>query len=204
MTSLYKRRAFASVTACALAIAMGLATPAATYAAEDDLPIDAVPLIRPHTPTRGLQPSEEPLAPPTPEAAPLPEPSPAPQATPLEAAPQSAPAAEPGALPAPEPAIMRIHFDAGDATLSPAALADVQSFAASFKSRGGRVALKSYAGTAGDTSSNARRLALRRVLAVREVLIGQGINAERLQVQALGGARDAGPLDRVDIVKSGR
>jgi len=42
------------------------------------------------------------------------------------------------------------------------------------------------------------------VLAVREVLLAQGIAAERLDVRALGGARDSGAPDRVDIVYASR
>ena len=54
-------------------------------------------------------------------------------------------------------------------------------------------------GDSNDTSSTARRLALRRALSVRRELIDHGIVAERIQVRALGGTSDSGPQDRVDI-----
>jgi outer membrane protein OmpA-like peptidoglycan-associated protein len=192
MTISFQRWAFASVGVCALVLS--LATAIQVQAAEDDLPIDAVPLTRP-MPLRGLQPSTEPLAPPAPAEE-------APDAAPAQAAPATS--MTPATLPAPEAALLRIHFEPDDATLTPAAVAQIQAFAASFKTRAGRVGLKSYAGKPGATTSNARRLSLKRVLAVREQLLAQGISAQRLEVQALGGVRDAGPPDRVDIVKSGR
>lgn len=106
-------------------------------------------------------------------------------------------------LKAAEPALARIGFDPGGATLSQSAAADLESFVRAFGRRAGRMTLKSYAGEIGDTSTTARRLSLKRVLAVRDFLIERGISAERLDVRALGGARDAGPLDRVDITRGG-
>ncbi len=193
MTSRFQRRALISLAACFMLAAF--IAPTGAWAAEDDAPIDAVPLIRPGAPMRGLEPSNEPLAPPPSETAPLAEPQ-------TEAPPQ--PAVLPGALPAPEAALLRVRFQPDDATLDAAALSAINSFAAGFKTAGGRIGLKSYAGKPGDTSSNARRLSLKRVLAVREAMLAQGISAQRLEVHALGGTRDAGPSDRVDIVKSGR
>lgn len=209
----YQRRAFASLTALALIAA--IAAPLSARAAEDDLPIDAVPLIRPQAPMRGLEPSDEPLtapdAEPAPQTAPAPEtasPEPAaPEATdaqPARAVPPSEMTRPAGVLPAPEAALLRLQFAPDEAVLSAPGLAQLNDFAASFKARGGRIGLNSYAGNPGDTGSNARRLSLKRVLAVREALIAQGIDPLRMEVHALGGVRDAGPPDRVDIVKSGR
>lgn len=202
MISLFQRRAIASLTVCALGL--GFAMPGGARAAQDDMPIDAVPLIRPHTPSRALPPSEEYLS--APEAAPEPAQASAPaEETPQSAAPASIdPVTGASILPAPETAMLRISFEPDEAALSQTAVAQVQAFAESFKGKGGRIALKSYAGKPGDTGSNMRRLSLKRVLAVREVLLVQGISAERLEVRALGGVRDAGAPDRVDIVKSGR
>lgn len=111
------------------------------------------------------------------------------------------------AAPAPreaaEPALARIGFAPDAATLDRAAVADLDRFAGEFRRRAGRVALKAYAGEPGDTGPAARRLSLKRVLAVREFLIGRGVSAERLDVRALGGTRDAGPPDRVDITRTG-
>jgi len=193
MISPFQRRAFISLAACFMLAAF--IAPTGARAAEDDTPIDAMPLIRPGAPMRGLAPSDEPLAPPPSETAPI-------GASQTEAPPQ--PAILPGALPAPEAALVRVRFQPDDATLDAAAIKAIDIFAAGFKTAGGRIGLKAYAGKPGDMGSNARRLSLKRVLAVREVLLAQGISAQRLEVHALGGTRDAGPPDRVDIVKSGR
>lgn len=110
----------------------------------------------------------------------------------------------PSELPTPETAILRLLFASDSSTLDDKSTADISAFAASFKEHGGRIFLRGYAGAPGSTSSNMRRLSLRRVLAVRDYLLAQGISAERLTVQALGGVRDSGPQDRVDILKPGR
>lgn len=62
-----------------------------------------------------------------------------------------------------------------------------------------RVELEAYGGPKGDKSSDARRLSLRRALAVRQLLIDNGVPAERIDVKALGGADDSGTPDRVDV-----
>ena len=64
-----------------------------------------------------------------------------------------------------------------------------------------RVDLVGYGGNPGSSSSSARRLSLERALAVRQALIADGVPAERIDVQALGGvpANDHGATDRVDI-----
>jgi outer membrane protein OmpA-like peptidoglycan-associated protein len=170
-----------------LVAGMSLMTPAR---ADDNLPVDAVPLNVPLGPIRNtIQHDDEP---------------------PLASAPQAAPGAtatESAAediTKAPARAILRILFEDNDATLSDDARAAITRFAETFKVKGGRVALMGYAGKAGSTSSNARRLSLRRVLTVREQLLAHGISADRLEVRALGGVKDAGPEGRVDIVKSSR
>ena len=61
------------------------------------------------------------------------------------------------------------------------------------------VELEAYGGAKGDKSSDARRLSLRRALAVRQLLIDNGVPAERIDVKALGGADDNGTPDRVDV-----
>jgi outer membrane protein OmpA-like peptidoglycan-associated protein len=62
-----------------------------------------------------------------------------------------------------------------------------------------RVQLEAYGGTPGDKSSEARRLALKRALAVRQLLIDSGVPSNRIDVRALGGVDDKGPNDRVDV-----
>jgi len=66
-----------------------------------------------------------------------------------------------------------------------------------------RVQIQAYGGNRGDKGSDARRLSLKRALAIRQVLIDDGVAAERIDVRAMGGVDDKGPADRVDVfVKS--
>ena len=62
-----------------------------------------------------------------------------------------------------------------------------------------RVQLLAYGGQRGDKSSDTRRLSLKRALIIRQVLIDEGVPAERIDVRAMGGTDDNGPLDRVDV-----
>ena len=56
-----------------------------------------------------------------------------------------------------------------------------------------------YGGKRGDHSSDARRLSLKRALAVRKLLIEGGVPAGRIDVRAMGGANDGAAADRVDV-----
>lgn len=181
------------VFAAGLALSVLAGNADTALAAGDNGPVDAAPLDIPGDMGHSMkfdhsdsaQPTNDPLNLLTP--APLPDTSLA-----------------PSQLPAPDAAILRVSFAADTSTLDDKAIADVTAFADTFKERGGRVRLRGYAGPAGSSSSNMRRLSLRRVLAVRDFLIAQGISAERMTVQALGGVKDSGPQDRVDILKPGR
>jgi outer membrane protein OmpA-like peptidoglycan-associated protein len=62
-----------------------------------------------------------------------------------------------------------------------------------------RIQLQAFGGTRGDKGSDARRLSLKRALAIRQVLIDDGVPADRIDVHAGGGADDSGPTDRVDV-----
>src|ERR1700733_1314636 len=62
-----------------------------------------------------------------------------------------------------------------------------------------RIQLEAYGGTPGDKSSDARRLSLKRALAVRQLLIDDGVPSARIDVRAMGGIDDKGPVDRVDV-----
>lgn len=62
-----------------------------------------------------------------------------------------------------------------------------------------RIQLLAYGGDKGDKGSDARRLSLKRALAIRQVLIDDGVPSERIDVRAMGGADDGGPADRVDV-----
>ncbi|MGO1118440.1 OmpA family protein [Rhodovibrionaceae bacterium A322] len=62
-----------------------------------------------------------------------------------------------------------------------------------------RIQLLSYAGGENLSVNQARRLSLKRALAVRRYLLDQDIRANRMDVRALGKAVDGGSLDRVDV-----
>lgn len=77
------------------------------------------------------------------------------------------------------------------------------SLASTLNDGNSRIQLMAYAGMRGEKSSDTRRLSLKRALVVRQLLIDDGIPAERIDVFALGGTEDDGPLDRVDVVVKG-
>jgi outer membrane protein OmpA-like peptidoglycan-associated protein len=62
-----------------------------------------------------------------------------------------------------------------------------------------RVELQAFGGAKGDKGSEARRLSLKRALAIRQVLIDDGVSPDRIDVRAMGGVDDTGPADRVDV-----
>ena len=62
-----------------------------------------------------------------------------------------------------------------------------------------RVELQAFGGVKGDKGSDARRLSLKRALAIRQVLIDDGVSSDRIDVRAMGGVDDTGPTDRVDV-----
>lgn len=66
--------------------------------------------------------------------------------------------------------------------------------------RKGRLEILAYADTPDGSVAAARRLSLRRALAVREVLLSQGIQSTRIDVRALGGSEVTGDPDRLDLV----
>jgi outer membrane protein OmpA-like peptidoglycan-associated protein len=61
-----------------------------------------------------------------------------------------------------------------------------------------RVQLDAYGGAPHDKSSDARRISLKRALAVRQLLIEDGVSSDVIDVRAMGGS-DNGKPDRVDI-----
>lgn len=67
-------------------------------------------------------------------------------------------------------------------------------------SGGGRFNLMAYAATNDNDVGDARRIALKRGIAVRKLLVDAGFESERLNVQALGDKTDSPRRDRVDIV----
>ncbi|MBV8977823.1 MAG: hypothetical protein JO261_03865 [Alphaproteobacteria bacterium] len=99
-----------------------------------------------------------------------------------------------------------ILFAAGAEEPPPSALDSVRGMIASLTaalwSGNAQIEINAFGGKANDKSSDARRLSLKRALIVRQLLIDDGIPAEKIVVHALGGASEGAP-DRVDIFVSG-
>lgn len=70
---------------------------------------------------------------------------------------------------------------------------------AAMSSPNARIELQAFGGAKGDKGSDARRLSLKRALSIRQVLIDDGVSADRIDVRAMGGVDDTGPTDRVDV-----
>jgi outer membrane protein OmpA-like peptidoglycan-associated protein len=70
---------------------------------------------------------------------------------------------------------------------------------AAMTSPNARIELQAFGGAKGDKGSDARRLSLKRALSIRQVLIDDGVSADRIDVHAMGGVDDTGPTDRVDV-----
>lgn len=141
-------------------------------------------------------------------------------APPAPAAPTQTP---PHVIPAPAPAITQqartetrgngdhanltkrgaILFEKDAPSPSPAQYRGLQMLAADLNAAlevgTARIQIEAYGGAPGDKSSDARRLSLRRALAVRQLLIDNGIPSSRIDVRAMGGVDDKGPADRVDV-----
>jgi outer membrane protein OmpA-like peptidoglycan-associated protein len=94
----------------------------------------------------------------------------------------------------------RLNFAAGSEEMDAAASALVDALVAENGSGARVVQVRAYAAGSGETNSAARRLSLKRAVAVRSYMIHKGMQAARIDVRALGPAPDAGPADRVDIV----
>jgi outer membrane protein OmpA-like peptidoglycan-associated protein len=67
-----------------------------------------------------------------------------------------------------------------------------------------RLKLLAYAGAAGQTASQSRRLSLSRALAVRSYLIDKGVRSVQFEVHARGKKLEGGPPDRVDVIVTKR
>ncbi|HTT84591.1 MAG TPA: OmpA family protein [Rhizomicrobium sp.] len=96
-----------------------------------------------------------------------------------------------------------VLFEKGATDPSPAQFQGVKLLAgdltSALESGASRIQLEAYGGAPGDKSSDARRLSLKRALAVRQLLIDNGVPSNRIDVRAMGGVDDKGPADRVDV-----
>jgi outer membrane protein OmpA-like peptidoglycan-associated protein len=94
-----------------------------------------------------------------------------------------------------------VRFAAGSTAMSAEDESRLKRFAEDFKAGEDRVQLRAYADDSGGNASKARRLSLSRALSVRSFLIENGLRSTRIDVRALGVARDGGPADRVDVIR---
>ena len=62
-----------------------------------------------------------------------------------------------------------------------------------------QIQLQAFGGPVGDKGSEAKRISLRRALAIRQLLIDNGVPAAKIVTRAMGGVTDGGEADRVDI-----
>jgi len=96
-----------------------------------------------------------------------------------------------------------VLFDKGVSNPSPSQFRGVKLLAGdvstALEAGASRVQLEAYGGAPGDKSSDARRLSLKRALAVRQLLIDNGVPSNRIDVRAMGGTDDYGANDRVDV-----
>jgi len=109
----------------------------------------------------------------------------------------------------PIPNGLRVTFGKDRADLNLAAVAAIREIAAQAKGRPGALDVTAYAAGSPDDPSTPRRLSLSRALAVRAVLLHEGIESPRIYVRALGASPpagpqpgpEAGPPDRVDVTQ---
>lgn len=63
-----------------------------------------------------------------------------------------------------------------------------------------RLKIKSYASPIDDRSGSARRISLQRAIAIRSIMVENGIEGVRINVQAMGNTASSGAKDRADIL----
>jgi outer membrane protein OmpA-like peptidoglycan-associated protein len=146
---------------------------------------------------------------PKPAAKPAPAPKPAPPApkpAPTQVAKAEPPPAQSTPAPAAEAGLTKrsvILFAKGATDPAAGALGSIKFLAGDLNSAmtrsASRIELQAFGGNKGDKGSDARRLSLKRALAIRQVLIDDGVSPDRIDVRAMGGADDSGPSDRVDV-----
>ncbi|HBM88943.1 MAG: OmpA family protein [Parvibaculaceae bacterium] len=144
-----------------------------------------------------------PPVPPAPSAAPV-SPVTAPTLTQTPAETVQEPPVQVASLPAPQSASHRLNFEESTADILGGARDELEMIAMELMRHDDRIEIQAFAGTAGDVSSDARRLSLKRALNVRKFLVERGVLQSRIDVRALGGTRDSGPANRVDILLSSR
>lgn len=201
-----------SLAAALLLMAPFMTRPAAAQAVMDPAALDALtPTPKPETPR--MVPLHHPSAPATkspalPSAAPPAITIPPPVAVPLRPTPPPPPiplnakaAGTAGSI----PGGVRITFGAGSSQLNPTTLAAIRAIAAKITADAdANVNVSAYAAGTPEDPSTPRRLSLSRALAVRAVLIHEGIPSPRIFVRAMGMPEPGTLADRVDVTLAGK
>lgn len=107
---------------------------------------------------------------------------------------------------APQPDGLRLTFGAGRADLNPAVDAAVRGLVhAAPPFARTTFTVVAYAAGNADDPSTPRRLSLSRALAVRSILLAEGVPSARIYVKALGASAPPadGPPDQVDVTVAG-
>lgn len=96
---------------------------------------------------------------------------------------------------------LRILFAGADAIVGPQGTALIMGLSQRLnRDESLRLQIRAYAGGTPEAATQARRLSLDRALAVRSMLIDQGVRGTRIDIRALGNSAPEEPRDRVDIL----
>lgn len=99
---------------------------------------------------------------------------------------------------------LRVLFATGRTDLTPSTEAAIKGYLASVPhTESTSFNVTAYAAGGPEDPSSPRRLSLSRALAIRSVMIADGVASARIYLRALGAAHGDGPMDRVDVVALG-
>ncbi len=100
------------------------------------------------------------------------------------------------------PGGLRVAFGAGRSDLNPAAVTALRELAATLKAEpAATLDVNAWSAGTADDPSTPRRLSLARALAVRAVLISEGVASPRIYVRALG-SDNGDPPDRAEVTRT--
>lgn len=105
-------------------------------------------------------------------------------------------------MPADRGQTVEVLFENDGNLIDEKAASELRRVAKRVLKKGAHVQIVAFAGEINDRTSRARRMALKRGLAVRAYLLERGVPRTRMSIHPMGGVSDAGPLDRVDLVFS--
>lgn len=162
-------------------------------------PLPKLPREPPPRATVLKTPAEQAPPPPAPPTLPAAPPAPPPAVALAPAPPSPPPSPRPPSRPLPEP--VRLTFLFGETGLSATDEAAIRGLAQSIPAPGASsINVVAYAAGSPDDPSTARRTSLSRGMAVRSVLIANGVPSSQIYVRALGAAAADGPADRVELI----